>query len=127
MKNEHKKSNFKIKLVGVIALAVALGVYMFFVRGTTQDVNWLRINNVDVSNETIMIHAFNPNSAKTISGFDYYVKDKTVYIKLRGGTLVNRLGQSFVTENIVINDNFSDVNKVVLQGKAKQSKTIWNK
>ncbi|WP_391121876.1 hypothetical protein [Psychrobacillus sp. L3] len=124
----NKKTNSKILLglIGTFTLVVVVGVYVFFIRGMTQDVEWLGVNNVDVSEDTIVINAFNPNSGDMITGYDYTTEDKTVYVKLRG-TLVNRLGNSIPKDNIVINGNFSNIDKIVLQGKSNQRKIIWNK
>ncbi|MBO1005972.1 hypothetical protein [Pseudogracilibacillus auburnensis] len=118
--------NIKIGLRLVIVIVViAVSIYFFLIRGMTQDVDWLRISDVVVSDDTITINAFNPNSALKVSGCDFYIKDQTVYLKFRA-KLSYRLGESFVTENIVIIDNFSNVYKVVLQGKANRSETIWS-
>lgn len=91
-----------------------------------EDVNWLNINHVEISEDTIRLDAWNPNSGEMVTGYDYTVKDKTVYIKLRG-TIINSLGKSLNSDSITINGDFSAINKIVLQGKMKQYKTLWNK
>lgn len=115
-----------LKLVGVLTLVVAVGIYVFFTRGITQDVEWLTINKVDVSKDSIIINAFNPDSGTMVSGYDLSMKENTVKVKLRG-TLVNKFGDLMYSESIVMNGDFSSVNKVVLIGKTNQSKTIWSK
>ncbi|TQR17620.1 hypothetical protein [Psychrobacillus soli] len=120
-----KKSKLKIAIIGAIVIAFTLGIYVFFIHGTRQHVDWLRVSNVVVSEDAIVISAFNPYSERMVSGYDYYVKYKTVYVKPRA-KIVFRL-ESFVTENIVINDDFSNINKIIFVGKSSQNKTIWNK
>ncbi|MFF2752743.1 hypothetical protein ACFVR1_03160 [Psychrobacillus sp. NPDC058041] len=126
MSKEKSNSQIVLGLVGVFTLVVVVGVIVYFFRGITQDIEWLSIDNVDVSENTILIKAFNPNSGQMITGYDYTTEDKTVSIKLRG-TLVNELGNSISEDNIVMNGNFSSIEKIVLLGKSNKSKIIWNK
>lgn len=112
--------------LGVAAIVIVIGIYLFFARGMTQDENWLIVKNVDVSNDTVVIHALNPNSGQMISGYSCYVENETAYVKFRG-TLVNKLGHSINENNIIIHGDFTDINQVVLLGKGDQSKIIWNK
>jgi hypothetical protein len=126
MRKEKSGSQSVLGIIGVFTLVVVVGVYVYFFRGMTQDIDWLSIDNVNVSDNSIVIKAFNPNSGQMITGYDYTKEDKTVSIKIRG-TLVNGLGKSITEDNIVINGNFLNIEKIVLLGKSKQSKIIWTK
>jgi len=99
-------------------------LYVLFFRGTTQDINFLSIESVKLSDHSIKINANNPNSGMKISGIDSYIKDKTVYLKIRGA-IANQSSKSINEKNISIDGNFKNVTKVVLQGSKNQSKIIW--
>jgi hypothetical protein len=98
-----RKNLFTFLFIMFFIIFGALYVYLF--RGTTQDVIFLTIDSVKVSDHSITISAFNPNSGMMITGCDSNIKDKTVYLKIRGA-IANQYSKSINEKNISIDGNF---------------------
>ncbi len=116
------------KIIYIIASVIFISVFIYFnfFRGITQDTNFLSIDQVEVSENSIELHASNPKSGIMISGIDKTYKNHTVYLKVRGA-LVNEYGKSINDGKISIQGNYKDINKVVILGNNYQKKQIWER
>lgn len=115
-----------IYFIAIVIFILSVFIYFNFFRGITQDINFLMIHKVEVSENVIDLHASNPKSGIMISGIDKIYKNHTVYIKFRGA-LVNEYGKSIKDGKISIEGDYKDINKVVILGNNYQKKQIWSK
>lgn len=115
-----------IYIIASVIFILSIFIYFNFFRGITQDINFLLINKVEVSENEIALHASNPKSGIMISGIDKTYKNQTVYLKFRGA-LANEYGKSIKEGKISIEGNYKGINKVVILGNNYQKKEIWSK
>lgn len=115
-----------ISIIVSVSIVLSVFIYFNFVRGLTQDINFLAINQVKVYENGIDLHVSNPNSGMMISGIDKTYKNNTLYLKIRGA-LANEFGNSIEDGKISIDGNYENVNEIVLLGNHHQKKLIWTK
>ncbi|MCD8501388.1 MAG: hypothetical protein LRY71_06460 [Bacillaceae bacterium] len=128
MKLSYLNKKSKIMIAMVIAILLLLSTFYFvgFVYGSYIGVENYSVREITVQDNILHLTGTTNSSGQAYSGYSYKVKDENVYIKIRY-SLVSTFNQSGEA-NIVIEDNFKDVENVYLQGsKRDDNRLIWSR
>lgn len=122
------KRKWKIITTFVIISAILLSALYFlgFVYGSYIEVENYSVREITVQDNILHLTGTTNSSGQAYSGYSYEMKDGNVYIKIRY-SLVSRFNQSGEA-NIVIEDDFENVENVYLQGSKKDdTRLIWSR
>ena len=121
--------NFLKVLIGVLGILVVLVLilgYIFFVEGTYVESNQVGIQEITVSEGSIMIKGYSAGSGTGFSKYQYFIENGNFYIKFKYSFVskANPVGDF----NITIYESTDDIKKIYIQGSDKMDhRVIWDR
>jgi flagellar basal body-associated protein FliL len=113
-------------LIVILVITIGLIYSYLFIYGSYTDTQSIIIQEVKIDDYFISIKGTTTNSAEGFSGYNYSIKNKNLYIKLRY-SLVNKLNP-VGDFNIRQGGEFEGILKVYLRGDQKENlKLLWSK
>jgi len=123
----NRKPRFIITFViGILVITCALIYSYFFIYGSCTDTQSIIVQQVNVDDYFISIKGRTTNSAEGFSGYNYSIKNKNLYIKLRYSPIssINPTGDFKIEQG----GEFEGIQKVYLQGDEKENiKLLWSR
>lgn len=119
--------NHKKNLLVILSIAIIIiSIISYFAFGTVVNTGEIATKNISVNNGTIQIAGTTINSSKSFAGYNYMIKNDTLYLKLRY-SIVNPIHQSG-DFNISFNCNDINIKNMYLQGnRTEDIKLVWTK
>ncbi|MFZ3172979.1 MAG: hypothetical protein WA118_13500 [Carboxydocellales bacterium] len=115
------------KIVIIIIVAVIISVLIF--KNSPEQTNSVWFNDVKVDNDRIELKGMLANSSKVFKGYEYYIKDKELYLRIFTKTPIWGKGiQGGGNLTIKIDKGDSTIEKVFFLGQSsKDIKLLWEK